>query len=62
MLSKETDTLYRKELQFLVDNQIPCDKVKSLNAVLDVYREKLQLCRKIETQNKNLKGKYADLE
>lgn len=62
MFSTENEALYRKELKFLSENEIPCEKIKNLTAVLTIYREKLQLCKKIEQQNKNLKNKYSDLE
>jgi hypothetical protein len=47
MLSTESDQFYRKEIQYLTENEVACEKARSLGAVINIYREKMQLCKKI---------------
>lgn len=62
IVSSQSDNNYKKEIQFLSDLEVNCDKIKNLNSVINFYREKFNLCKKIEQQNKNLKNKLAELE
>lgn len=62
MVSSENDLLCRKEIAFLNEQEVPTDKIKTLPHVLTLYRERLSLCRKIEQQNRSLKGRLSDLQ
>lgn len=59
IVSSESDNLYKKEIQFLVEHEINCDKIKNLNSLILYYRERFNLCKKIESQNKIIKNKFS---
>jgi hypothetical protein len=61
-ISSDNDDLYKKEVSFLQEQQIACEKIKNLNGLIGFYRERFVLCRKIEQQNKSLKQRYSELE
>lgn len=62
LISSENDELCKKEVHFLQEQQVPCEKIKNLNGLIVFYRERFVLCRKIEQQNKTLKQRYSEME
>lgn len=62
MMSIENEKILNDEQIFMKNNDIASDKIKNIEAILALYKNKVLLCKKIELQNKTLKGKYSDLE
>ena len=58
-ISSENESIFRKEVNFLKEQESTLVKMKNINDVLGVYRGKYDLCKKIQQQNKNIKTRYA---
>jgi chromosome segregation ATPase len=61
-VSSDNDELCKREVQFLQEQQVACDRVRNLRGLIEFYRERFVLCRKIEQQNKTLKQRFSEME
>lgn len=61
-MTKDKESIFKAELQFIEARELSKERVGDLGAVLKLYREQIGLLDKIAHQNKQLKVKYSQLE
>lgn len=62
LFTSQNEGQFRKEMDFLKENEINTEKVKNLGAIFGIFHEKISLLKKIQQQNKSLKNRYAELQ